>query len=46
MKKLKKAIIFIILVIALIFVTNQHVYAEKKSENVNDFISKVNFKGS
>ena len=43
MKKLKKAIIFIILVIALIFVTNQYVYAEKKSENVNDFISKVNF---
>ena len=43
MKKLRKAIIFIILVIALIFVINQYVYAERKSEDVNDFISKVNF---
>ena len=41
MKKLRKAIIFIILVIALIFVTNQYVYAERKSEDVNDFIEKI-----
>ena len=43
MKKLKQAIIVMVFIIVLILMTNQYVYADKKPEKADDFITRVEF---
>ena len=43
MKKLRKILTYIVLIMVLILLTNQYVYAAKKSVNVSKYIKKVEY---